>query len=102
VPFWFLQNANIFAAGTYPYQDDDPFVIRQCPHLYIVGDQPRFETKVIEGPQKQSVRLVAVPSFRKTGSLVLVDTETLEVEQIKFHVYSEHKKRQTKEINGKK
>lgn len=58
-----------------------------------MGDQPRFETKTITGPQNQTVRLIAVPSFRKTGKLVLVDSETLDVQVVKFHVYREHQRR---------
>ncbi|KAF2665912.1 hypothetical protein BT63DRAFT_427704 [Microthyrium microscopicum] len=77
---------------TYPYDTDDPFVLRECPHLYIVGDQPQFQTRTITGPSGQSVRLVAVPSFRKTGTLVLVDGETLEVSTVQFAIASEHKK----------
>ncbi|KAG6029590.1 hypothetical protein E4U41_000310 [Claviceps citrina] len=69
---------------SYPFQEDDPFVLKTCPHLYFVGCQPRFSTKVISGPQEQSVRLITVPSFEHSRQLVLVDTETLEVEVVTF------------------
>ncbi|KAG5916497.1 hypothetical protein E4U42_007621 [Claviceps africana] len=46
--------------------------------------QPRFSTKVIAGPDGQSVRLITVPSFEHSRQLVLVDTETLEVEVVTF------------------
>ncbi|KAI0166838.1 DNA polymerase alpha/epsilon subunit B-domain-containing protein [Hypoxylon sp. FL1284] len=68
---------------SYPFQDDDPFVMQTCPHLYFVGCQPEFGTKVIEGPEGQAVRLVAVPSFAATQEIVLVDTETLDVTKVK-------------------
>ncbi|GAB7349538.1 hypothetical protein MBLNU459_g0240t1 [Dothideomycetes sp. NU459] len=71
----------------YPYQDKDRFVIADCPHVYIVGNQPRFETSVIEGPTGQRVRLVAVPRFRDTGELLLLDAETLEVEVVRFELF---------------
>lgn len=41
---------------------------------------------MIEGPDDQSVRLIAVPRFKETGELILLDTDTLEVETIKFDV----------------
>ncbi|KAF5631270.1 DNA polymerase delta subunit 2 [Fusarium sp. NRRL 52700] len=69
---------------SYPFQDDDPFVMQTCPHLYFVGNQPHFSTKVIHGPEGQSVRLVTVPSFAEKKELVLIDTETLEVERVKI------------------
>ncbi|KAF5025054.1 hypothetical protein F66182_2871 [Fusarium sp. NRRL 66182] len=71
---------------SYPFQEDDPFVMQTCPHLYFAGNQPRFSTKVAHGPEGQAVRLVTVPAFSETKELVLVDTETLEVERVKISV----------------
>ncbi|KAK6071800.1 DNA polymerase alpha/epsilon subunit B [Seiridium cupressi] len=68
----------------YPFQDNDPFVMKACPHLYFVGCQPEFGTRVISGPEGQSVRLITVPSFKETKELVLVDTETLDVTRVKI------------------
>lgn len=73
-----------FATGSYPFQEDDPFVLKSTPHLYFVGCQPEFGTRVIHGPAGQSVRLIAVPSFSETKEVVLVDTETLEVTKVKI------------------
>lgn len=72
------------AIGSYPFQEDDPFVLQSTPHLYFVGCQPEFGTRVIHGPAGQSVRLIAVPSFAETKEVVLVDTETLEVTKVKM------------------
>lgn len=72
----------------YPYQSDEPFVLLdgQCPHVYFVGNQHEFGTRVVEGPEGQRVRCISVPKFAETGELVLVDLETLEVEIVKFEV----------------
>ncbi|KAI1332031.1 DNA polymerase alpha/epsilon subunit B-domain-containing protein [Xylariaceae sp. FL0255] len=67
---------------SYPFQDDDPFVMQTCPHLYFIGNQPAFGTRVIHGEDGQAVRLVAVPSFVATGEIVIVDSETLEVSKV--------------------
>jgi DNA polymerase delta subunit 2 len=61
--------------------------MNSCPHLYFVGSQPKFDTAVIEGPEGQMVRLIAVPKFAETGEIVLVDSETLEVERIRIQVF---------------
>ncbi len=58
--------------------------MKECPHLYFVGCQPEFGTKVIQGPDGQMVRLIAVPSFSATREIVLVDTETLDVSKVKI------------------
>lgn len=44
---------------------------------------------VIEGEAGQSVRLIAVPKFAETGTLVLIDAETLEVDTVQFDVSGE-------------
>lgn len=74
------------STGSYPFQDDDPFVLRSCPHVFFVGSQPKFDTAEIEGPDGQRVRLIAIPKFSETGEVVLLDTETLEVEVVRFKV----------------
>lgn len=43
---------------------------------------------VIEGPAGQTVRLICVPKFKETGEIVLLDTDTLEPEIVKIHVYN--------------
>ncbi|KOS18486.1 DNA polymerase delta small subunit [Escovopsis weberi] len=69
---------------SYPFQEDDPFVMQSCPHVYFVGCQPEFATRVVDGPDGQRVRLIAVPEFARTKELVLLDTETLEVSRVKI------------------
>lgn len=58
--------------------------MKSAPHVFFVGCQPEFSTKVIDGPEGQQVRLVTVPSFSEKKELVLVDTETLEVSRIRL------------------
>lgn len=91
--------------GSYPFQEIDPFIIESCPHLFFTGNQPSFKTAVIEGdiPLRLDggdtemtdagetsiprVRLLSLPRFKETGELILVDSETLEVEVVKFGVF---------------
>ncbi|GAA5922117.1 DNA-directed DNA polymerase delta subunit POL31 [Sporobolomyces koalae] len=85
----------------YPFTDRDPFILSQLPHVYFIGNQPKFETRLIEKPfqgengkvaadEDQStgkqVRIVLVPKFNETGQVVLVNSETLEVKVVKFEV----------------
>lgn len=72
--------------GCYPFQDGDAFVVDDCPHMFLVGNQPRFETTTIKGALDQVVRLIAVPKFRETGEMVLLDAETLIPEIVRFSV----------------
>lgn len=75
----------------YPFQERDQFVLEECPHVFFVGNQPRFDSKVVEGPQGQRVRLITIPRFHETGELLLLDSETLDVEVVKFDIAEEMK-----------
>jgi DNA polymerase delta subunit 2 len=70
----------------YPFQDDDPLLIKECPHLYFAGCQDKFGTRTIEGPAGQKALIVSVPRFRKSKQVVLVDLESWEVEVVKIGV----------------
>jgi len=83
----------------YPFQDADQFVVKECPHVFVVGNQPRFGTRVIEGHLGQKCRLVMLPTFRDSGKLVLLDSETLEVEVVKFAVQGDKAARRQKKSN---
>ncbi|KAJ5362495.1 DNA polymerase alpha/epsilon subunit B [Penicillium brevicompactum] len=90
---------------SYPYQSDDPYILESCPHIFFAGNQPEFKTAMIEGDvplrldgdtemtdaadgsDAPRVRVLAIPKFKETGQLVLVDTETLEAEVIRFEVF---------------
>ena len=71
----------------YPFQDGDAFVLKECPHVFVVGNQPRFETNSISGPFGQTVRLLAIPKFKNTGEIVLLDLETLKPTLVKVDLF---------------
>lgn len=98
--------------GSYPFQSHDPFVLQSCPHIFFAGNQPRFKTAVVEGdsPLKLNgadtemtdttetsaaprVRLLAIPKFHETGELLLVDSETLDVEVVRFGAFKGQEER---------
>lgn len=70
----------------YPFQDDDPLLLKDCPHIYFAGCQDKFGKRVIEGPAGQKVLLISVPRFRQTGTVVLVDMESLEIELVDLKI----------------
>lgn len=74
----------------HPYFAADPFIIQATPDVYVIGDQPKLQTKLIvkddrEGG-KRMCRIVLVPKFAETGVLVLVNLRTLGVTSIRFDV----------------
>lgn len=74
----------------HPYFVADPFVIRETPHLYVVGGQPEFGTNLITDEtqigRRIKSRIVLVPNFAKSGMLVAVNAKTLEVRCVNFAV----------------
>ncbi|KAI9101041.1 DNA polymerase alpha/epsilon subunit B-domain-containing protein [Phlyctochytrium arcticum] len=69
----------------HPYKDNDPFVIKQRPHLYFIGNQPSYETSLMTDPQTGTTRVILIPSFSQTKSVVLVNTRTLEPHLVTFN-----------------
>lgn len=56
--------------GCYPYYDEDPFIIDECPHVLFAGNQDEFATEVVTGNNfllfDVFVNLLAV--FRRKGT----------------------------------
>jgi hypothetical protein len=69
----------------YPFKDSDPFILRDCPHVYACGGQSEYASKVYSDEQDHKVRLIAVPSFYKTGVAVLVNIHTLDAQPVHFN-----------------
>ncbi|KAE9176898.1 hypothetical protein PF004_g25930 [Phytophthora fragariae] len=61
----------------FPMANEDPFILETCPHVYFSGNQPRFSTRLVKGDKDQQVRLITVPSFSETSTIVLVDLKDL-------------------------
>ncbi|KAJ3298000.1 hypothetical protein HK104_011295 [Borealophlyctis nickersoniae] len=68
----------------YPYKDTDPFVLRRRPHVYFIGNQPEFATTLTKDGRGSLTRIVLVPSFAQTGTIVLVNLNTLECKPVEF------------------
>ena len=75
----------------YPFQDRDPFILTRTPEVYFVGNQPVYESRVVEserdegeGAEKVRCRVVLVPRFAQTGEVVLLNCRTLETKVVRF------------------
>lgn len=72
--------------GCFPFYEKDPFIINDCPHVVFAGNQKQFETRIVNGDEGQTVRLICVPEFVKSSQAVLLDLKTLECSTIKFDI----------------
>ncbi|AMD22811.1 HHR042Cp [Eremothecium sinecaudum] len=64
----------------FPYKENDPFVLKQLPHVYIVGNQPGFGFRKASVEGGSQVVLVTLPKFSETGSFATLDLGTLDTE----------------------
>lgn len=62
----------------YPFYDNDPMIIENCPDVYFAGNQAKFETKTIEIETGKNVRLISVPDFFSTKTVAVLDLSSLE------------------------
>lgn len=70
--------------GCYPYYEKDPFILEKCPHVYFVGNQPKYQSKIINGEDGQKVLLVTVPAFSSSKTCVLLNLRTLTCHSVNF------------------
>ncbi|KAF9907612.1 hypothetical protein BX616_000372 [Lobosporangium transversale] len=68
----------------YPFKDKDPFIMKQRPHIYFIGNQDKFATELISDKDGQHTRVVMLPSFASTGTIALVNLRTLECRSVSF------------------
>ncbi|KAG4301112.1 hypothetical protein PCK1_002811 [Pneumocystis canis] len=86
-PVWLeIDGIRFFGSMCYPFSEKDPFILSETPHVYFVGNQEKFDTKLIEGENGQKTRLIMLPVFSKTGNIVLLNLSTLECEQMEFNI----------------
>ncbi|KAF9999862.1 hypothetical protein BGZ65_004843 [Modicella reniformis] len=68
----------------YPFKDKDPFIMKQHPHIYYIGNQDKFATELVTGTDGQRTRVVMLPSFASTGTIALVNLRTLDCHSLSF------------------
>jgi len=67
----------------FPYKETDPFTLKITPHLCFHGNQPQFETELVE-ENGIKCRLLCIPRFAENGQFVLFNVRTLDVKLIEF------------------
>ncbi|XP_058123972.1 DNA polymerase delta subunit 2 isoform X1 [Anopheles ziemanni] len=70
----------------YPYYQKDPFIIKECPHVYFAGNAGDFATDQWKGSNGESVRLVCVPSFSENQSIAVVNLRTMDCKKVSFKI----------------
>lgn len=70
--------------GCYPYYEKDPFILDKCPHVCFVGNQPKYQSKTIQGENGQKILLITVPTFSNTKTCVLLNLRTLTCHPVSF------------------
>lgn len=70
---------------TYPFQDSDPFILDQLPHVYVVGNQPTFGYRDLD-LDGTNIKIISIPEFSSSGEVVILDLTTLEPEIVKFEI----------------
>ena len=65
-------------------QDKDFYI--QPPHVYFVGNMQGYSEELIKKSDTQWIKLIGLPRFSQTQSLILLDLETFESYEISFSV----------------
>ncbi|CCK68937.1 DNA-directed DNA polymerase delta subunit POL31 KNAG_0B05030 [Huiozyma naganishii CBS 8797] len=70
----------------YPYKNDDPFILKRWPHVYCVGNQPEFGSRVITMNNGAKIKMIAIPEFSTTGKIVLLNLKSLDTEVVRIDI----------------
>lgn len=63
---------------TYPFSaDDDPFILKTSPNIMVSGNSRNFEQRLVKSNDHQ-FKLISVPKFSSSGSIVFMDLDSLE------------------------
>ncbi|KAK3914976.1 DNA polymerase delta subunit 2 [Frankliniella fusca] len=68
----------------YPFSDTDPFIIKELPDVYFVGNQPSYQSKIFRGDDGKEVRLICIPKFYLTKTCVVLNLRNLECHTMTF------------------
>ncbi|XP_038064247.1 DNA polymerase delta subunit 2-like [Patiria miniata] len=68
----------------YPYYNEDPFIMSECPHVYFAGNQTKFQSRIFKGNAGQKVLLVTVPRFVSSHACVLLNLRNLQCTPVVF------------------
>jgi DNA polymerase delta subunit 2 len=60
-------------------------VLKECPHIFVAGNQPAYGTRLIESAGTK-VCLLCVPDFSTTGQVVLLNLRTLTSQVMEFMI----------------
>jgi DNA polymerase delta subunit 2 len=77
---------------SYPFIEHDPFVVTRFPHVYFCGNQDTYGAKFLvknlksaDGhDENQCIKLVSVPRFRESASIVVMDMASLKTFEVKL------------------
>lgn len=55
--------------GCYPFTDRDPFLIDSCPDVYFVGNQEKYETRLLKGDYSKIFPYLLKINFKQKQQL---------------------------------
>uniref|UniRef100_A0AC35GAD9 DNA polymerase delta small subunit n=1 Tax=Panagrolaimus sp. PS1159 TaxID=55785 RepID=A0AC35GAD9_9BILA len=69
----------------FPYSrkdGSDPLALDSLPHVFFAGNQKEFGTQIVDFGKGRKVRLISIPKYDETHSMVVINLRTLEASTI--------------------
>lgn len=67
----------------YPYEEEDPFMLMETPHVYFAGNQKQFGVERFLQDDIETT-VLSIPRFESTGELVLLDIYSREAKVVRI------------------
>eukprot|EP00917_Polyrhabdina_sp_WS-2016_P001412 GHVP01002916.1.p1 GENE.GHVP01002916.1~~GHVP01002916.1.p1 ORF type:complete len:404 (+),score=70.71 GHVP01002916.1:333-1544(+) len=68
----------------YPYEDSDPFIITELPHIYVAATRNSFEEEAIVLENGKTVYCAALPEYSERNEFFVFNTESKKFRKIKI------------------
>jgi len=85
-----LQRGHLFPTApdtldAYPFENEDPLVLNELPHIFFVGNQQGLESTWMDGTDEDSrTLLISLPSFASSKKVALLNLRNMRVKEMDF------------------
>lgn len=70
--------------GSFPFEENDPFVIDRLPRILFAGNQEEFTQRTLSLKDNRKVLLITLPKFSQSKTIVLLNLKTMQCQPLKF------------------
>ncbi|KAI6204447.1 hypothetical protein M3Y94_00675400 [Aphelenchoides besseyi] len=72
------------SVDSWPFEDRDPQILDEIPHVYFAGNQPKFSFEKVQFENGAHTNLLTIPNFREKSEAVIMNVRTMRTRRLIF------------------